>query len=318
MFAVELRPLDPAADLQAASALLEAALPWDGAKVVAAEKLFSANGRRVGHAIGAFAADDHRLLAVLVRAGRWIKLLAVHPTERRRGIGTMLLEAARAALGIEFFEKPRPKLRVGDHAGNYLGPGIDEREEGGQAFLRARGFAEVARNLNLRAPLAQNPCLREDHIAALCQRAERGGYVVRRTTAADVSALLDLVSSAFSPVWAHEVQRALGPELGGAAAAYTPKLPEGPGVHVALDASGTPVGFAAHDGNNRGLGWFGPTGVLPAHRGHGLGELLLLHCLRDVVNRPEGGVIAWVGPVEYYARTCGASPHRRFVVYEES
>ncbi len=75
--------------------------------------------------------------------------------------------------------------------------------------------------------------------------------------------------------------------------------------------------FAAHDGNNRGLGWFGPMGTLDTHRGQGLGEALLLGCLLDVVDRPDGGVIAWVGPVGFYSRACGAVPDRRFVVFEE-
>ncbi len=59
-------------------------------------------------------------------------------------------------------------------------------------------------------------------------------------------------------------------------------------------------------------------GTLEDHRGHGLGEALLLRCLMDVRQRPEGGVIAWVGPASFYTRTCGAVPDRRFVVYEET
>jgi hypothetical protein len=58
-------------------------------------------------------------------------------------------------------------------------------------------------------------------------------------------------------------------------------------------------------------------GTLPAHRGRRLGEVLVLCCLADVWERVDGGVIAWVGPVDFYARACGAVPDRRFVVYEE-
>lgn len=318
----ELRPLDAESgtDLLAAAALFEAALPWDHAKGVAAEKLFSGNGgRRRGYALGGF--DGGVLIGALAMAGRWIKLLAVHPEARRRGIGSALLEAARRHLDreAEAAGTPRPKLRIGDHSGNYLSPGVDVREEAGQAFLRSRGFVEVARNMNLRAPLLGNPCLSDERTAQLERRVDQAGYAVRRATAADVPSLLELASRSFSPVWAHEVSRALGPELGGAPAAHTPELFEGASVHLAVQkSSGNVVGFAAHDGNNRGLGWFGPTGVLLEHRGHGAGELMLLACLRDVLDRPDGGVIAWVGPVEYYARACGARPDRHFVVYEES
>ncbi len=323
MQAVELRPLDPAsnADLQMAKELLAAALPLDGVETVAAEKLFSTNGPRQGHALGAFSPGGRELLGVLAQAGRFIKLLAVKQDARRRGIGTALLEEARARRGAASSAGTAPpKLRVGDHASNYLSPGLDERYVEGRAFLRARGFAEVGINQNLRASLDDNPLLLASRITALLERASAAGYTVHRASAALWPPLSAMVAQTFSPVWAHEVERALGPELGGGAAIHTPTLREGAAVHVALDPQGAPVAFAAHDGNNRGLGWFGPMGTLAAHRGHGLGELLLLRCLHDVKEgaRKEGGVIAWVGPVEFYARACGARLDRRFVVYEES
>jgi GNAT superfamily N-acetyltransferase len=314
---VHLRPLQRT-ELPEAAALLTAALPWDHGAVVAEEKLFGGNGPRTGQTTGAFTAAGE-LVGLLAQAGRFLKLLAVHPDAQRRGIGTALLEAARTTLATAV--GPPPRLRIGDHAGNYLAPGVDERYVAGHAFFRARGLVEVGRNLNLRAPLVNNPlCSRER-----CQelQAAATGYTLRRATAADVPALLTFVESAFAPLWAYEVARALGPELGGPAAAHTPQLPEGAAVHLALDANSALVAFAAHDGNNRGLGWFGPMGTLPAHRGHGLGEALLIACLADVAavvdvrDRPDAGVIAWVGPAAFYARASGAAPDRRFVVYQE-
>ena len=308
-----LRPLN-LEELPQATALLAAALPLDGVQVVAAEKLFGGNGPRSGQALGAFAAGE--LVGVVAYAGRFIKVLAVRGDAQRRGIGTALLAAVRAAQPAAA-QGPPPRLRIGDHAGNYLSPGVDERYTAAHAFLHARGLREVSRCLNLRAPLADNPLCSRERILQLQARAAAAGYQLRRAQAADVQALLAMVQTQFSPVWAYEVARALGPELGGPAAAHTPPLPEGAAVHLAVDATGAVVAFAAHDGNNRGLGWFGPMGTLPAHRGHGLGEALVLFCMADVHDRPEGGVIAWVGPVEFYARACGAVPDRRFVVYEE-
>ncbi len=322
----QLRPLHGPQDLGPARALLVASLPWDRVAKVADEKLLAGNGQRTGYTLGAYVGGE--LVGLLAQAGRWLKLLVVHPAARRHGIGTQLLQAATSWLSAQSAGQgegaPRPRLRVGDHPGNYLSPGIDEREVTGQAFLQARGFVEIGRNLNLRAPLGENPLLRVEQVAASLARVASHGYHVRRATAGDVAALDRMVTTAFHRVWAYEVRRALGAALGGEAAQNTPELPEGPSVHVALAPDGELVAFAAHDGNNRGLGWFGPTGTLPSHRGRGLGEALLLCCLRDVMDdvapstaRPDAGVIAWVGPVEYYARTCGAVPDRRFVVYEE-
>lgn len=311
---LRLRVLGPV-ELAPAAALLGAALPGDHVEVVAAEKLFGGNGRRSGQALGAFTGAGE-LVGVLAYAGRFIKLLAVRPDAQRRGIGTALFAAARARIRAGAAGPP-PRLRIGDHPGNYLSPGVDECYPAAHAFFRARGLAEVARCLNLRAPLHDNPLCTKERAHHLHAAATAHGYTLQRARAEDVAGLLAMVAAEFSPVWADEVARALGPELGGAAAAHTPRLPEGAAVHLALSPDGAPVAFAAHDGNNRGLGWFGPMGTLPAHRGRGLGEALVLSCLADVGARPDGGVIAWVGPEAFYARTCGAVPDRRFVVYEE-
>ena len=88
-------------------------------------------------------------------------------------------------------------------------------------------------------------------------------------------------------------------------------------VHAAF-AAGAPVAFAAADGNNQGLGWFGPAGTDPAHRGKRLGEALLVRCLEDVRGLPEAGVIAWIGPKAFYAKTVGAVDDRRFITLEQS
>lgn len=300
-------------DLPAASALLTTTLPHDHAALVAKEKLFGGNHRRDRHSVGAFSPAGE-LLGLLSQAGRWIKLITVHPSTQRRGIGTALLGEAQRHLAAA---GATGKLRIGDQPGNYLSPGMDERYLDGQAFFRARGFGEVASVLNLRAPVRDNPLITDERLEQLCARAAKDGYTIRRATPQDAEPLLTMIGLSFAPVWSFEVARALGPALGGEAAKDCDELPEGPGVHVALDRSGAVVAFAAHDGNNRGLGWFGPMGTLDAHRGHGLGEALLLHCLLDVRDRPDGGVIAWVGPVGFYFRASGAVADRRFVVFEE-
>jgi GNAT superfamily N-acetyltransferase len=267
--------------LDEARALLAAALPNDRVAVVAEEKLFGDNGARAGVALGAV--DGDSLVGVVAAAGRWVKLLAVDERRRRRGVGSALLERVRVA-----------RMRAGDHPGNYLAPGVDIRCGEARAFFAARGFAEVGQVENIRAP---------DINSGLAARtvAPAAGYQVRRAGADDERPLLDWIATAFAPVWAHEVARALaGPRRA---------------VHVALHEN-SPVAFAAADGNNRGLGWFGPAGTDPAHRGRRLGEALLLACLADVRGLPEAGVIAWIGPKEFYRKTCGAVDDRQFVQLE--
>jgi GNAT superfamily N-acetyltransferase len=277
-----------AASLDEARRLLMAALPFDRVDVVADEKLFGDNGARLGEALGAWEAG--RLVGVAATAGRWVKLIAVEASARRRGIGRALVETAR-----------RPRLRIGDHPGNYLSPGVDERYEDARAFFAGLGFREVGEVENLRAPLDGNPLVSELRAAELAARVRAAGYAVRRAEAADRRRLLDWVAVTFAPVWANEVARALdGPRRA---------------VHVALHKN-EPVAFAAADGNNRGLGWFGPAGTAAEHRGRGLGEALLIACLVDVRGLPEGGVIAWIGPKPFYAHACGAVEDRRFVQLE--
>ena len=263
--------------LDEARALLTAALPHDRIDVVAAEKLFGDNGARSGAAVGAFEGDT--LVGVIATAGRWIKLLAVDERHRRKGIATALLARAEGN-----------PLRVMDHPGNYLSPGLDGRYHDGRAFFAARGFRELGVVENIRAPLADP--LRPIDVT---------GYDLRRVSETERPTLCDWIARKFAPVWALEVgHAAAGPRRA---------------VHAAWH-DGEPVAFAAADGNNQGLGWFGPAGTDPAHRGRRLGEALLVRCLEDVRGLPEAGVIAWIGPKAFYAKTVGAVDDRRFVTLE--
>jgi GNAT superfamily N-acetyltransferase len=272
-------------ELPEAAALLRRALPHDpGVETVAREKLFGACP--APHTTDTLAArEGTALLGVAVRSGRWLRVLAVDPDRRLRGVGSALLaeceQLARAA--------GQTKLRTCDQPGNYLSPGIDERYVETVPFLQHNGYSTVASYENLRVPLAP--------IRPLPTRTD---FTIRRAGPEDRDSLLECAGS-FAKVWAFEIARAF--EIGA--------------VHVALDGDRV-VAFAAHDGNNRGLGWFGPAGTLESHRGKGLGAALLIPCLIDV--REAGltdGVIAWIGPREFYAKTAGAVSDRKFVVLEK-
>ena len=289
-------------DLAAVRPLIEAAYPYDRVGVVAEEKLLGANGSRAGTTLVAWDGGDPA--GVIAMAGRWIKVFAVDPQKRGAGVGKRLLDLAGTWVRTR---GGGGRLRLMDHPGNYLSPGLDVRETAGRAWLEHQRFRVCNENVNLRVPLEGNPRVSEERAAALDERAARAGYEIRRAGKAERELLLNVCAEAFAPAWAFELGRAFELEPPAVFAAFATRGP----------ASGQPVAFAAHDANNGGLGWFGPAGTLTAHRGHGLGEALLIRCLLDVRGRPEGGVIAWIGPREFYEKAAGAVEDRRFVVFEE-
>jgi GNAT superfamily N-acetyltransferase len=106
--------------------------------------------------------------------------------------------------------------------------------------------------------------------------------------------VLDFIRRTFGETWAFEAAR---------------------GTLFHTEDNNEITGFAAYDANNRGLGFFGPTGVAPAHRGKGLGTLLLRACLADARRRGYTRVvIPWTEAIDFYAKACGARVAHRFVV----
>jgi GNAT superfamily N-acetyltransferase len=286
------------AELPAAAALLAAACPYDRAADVADEKLFGDAPAGTARALGAW--DGRALAGVAAVAADRIRLLAVAPEARGRGIGGALLEACVAAARARAGSAAR-RLRTLDQPGNYLAPGIDERNTAAIAWLERRGFRRQGGGeprVNVLIDVRGNPRVSAARAAELAARAAAAGYEVRRARPGE-RALVAAVAAEFGGAWPFELDRALGHDPAG--------------VHVAL-RDGAYCAFAAHDGNNRGLGWFGPTGTWPAHRGRGLGEALLLACLVDVAAAHPRCEVAWIGPRPFYEKVAGIAAERRFVV----
>ncbi len=285
--------------LPAAAEVLAAACPYDPAAAVADEKLFGAGPPGPPRAFGAW--DGDALVGVAAVAADRLRVLAVLPGARGRGIGDALLEACVTAAR----DAGERRLRTLDQPGNYLAPGIDERNAGAIAWLGRRGFSSPAGaepRVNLLIDVRDNPRVSPARAGELAAHAAAAGYEVRRARP-DEHALVAAVAAEFGGAWPFELRRALGHEP--------------PGVHVAL-RDGAPCAFAAHDGNNRGLGWFGPAGTWPAHRGRGLGEALLLACLVDVAAAHPRCEVAWIGPRAFYEKAAGVAADRRFVVLERA
>jgi GNAT superfamily N-acetyltransferase len=290
---VRIGPLERS-QLADAELVLADACAFDRATEVAEEKLFEPAAAGPARAFGAWD-EANRLVGVAAISSRWLRVLAVVPPARRRGAGSALLAACETAAR----DADEPSLRTLDQPGNYLAPGIDERNAYAIGWLERRGWARSGEpRTNVLIDVRTNPRVSAARARELADAAAARGFEVRRARP-DERALLDAVAAEFGGAWPFELANALRGEP--------------PGVHVALK-DGAYCAFAAHDGNNRGLGWFGPTGTWPAYRGNGLGEALLLACLVDVAADHPRCEVAWIGPRPFYEKVAGIAGERRFVV----
>lgn len=141
-------------------------------------------------------------------------------------------------------------------------------------FFEKRGYKETAHTWNLEVSTA--------------------GFEVRAARATDRERTLAFIEREFGKIWRFE-----------AAKAETIFIEE---------HDGEIAGFAAHDANNRGLGFFGPTGVRKDLRGRGIGCRLLHSSLADLRRLGyERAVIPWTDALDFYDRCCGAKPANRFM-----
>lgn len=255
-------------DLPALRALFAAAneMPYDLA-AVAEEKCFG-DGVSGQPVVRMF--ED---AGAAVTCGRWLRILAVHPEARGRGIGSALL-ADGEQLGARV---------IAAEPGNYFTPGI---LEGQRAFFEKRGYQETAATWNLEVALPIGPISPIGPI---------------RPPHADADRVLSFVEREFGRIWRFEAAKAFQRE-------QPPCFIE--------EENGTLTGFVVHDVNNRGLGWFGPTGVAKASRGRGTGCRLLLASLADLHRLGcSRAVIPWTDALAFYDRCCGANPAHRYLVF---
>jgi GNAT superfamily N-acetyltransferase len=281
------------AQLAEAELVLADACPFDRATEVADEKLFAPGPTAAVHAFGAWQGNE--LIGVAAVSARWLRLLAVVPRARRAGAGSALLDACEAVARGEGTRT----LSALDQPGNYLAPGIDERNPDAIAWLERRGWRRSGEpRTNVLLAVRDNPRVSGARAAEFAARAAAKGYEVRRARPDEREPLCAAIAAEFGGAWPFEIERALG---------YQPA-----GVHVAIK-DGAYCAFAAHDGNNQGLGWFGPTGTWPAHRGKGLGEALLMACLVDVAAERAYCEVAWIGPRPFYENVAGIAGERRFI-----
>ena len=277
------------ADLPAVIELLRASCPWDDGARVADETLFGRGPTSMP--TGWLAVAGQTITGVAAVAADRLRVLAVVPEARRQGVGSALLAAAEA----EARSQGAARLGCLDEAGNYLAPGIDARNAETIAWLERRGFVRGELRTNLLVDVRGNPKVTTARLAACVAASLAKGYAITKATGAQ-PALLAAIADEFGGAWPFEVQRALA--CGG--------------VWIARRDDEI-CAFAAHDGNNAGLGWFGPAGTWEAHRGQGLGEACLLGCLLEVATEHAQCEIAWIGPEAFYENSAGVAGRRTFI-----
>ncbi|MCD6386672.1 GNAT family N-acetyltransferase [Candidatus Sumerlaeota bacterium] len=225
----------------------------------------------------------------------WIRLLVVHPVFRGQGIGSALLSECESRLrGRGAFS-----ISTMDAVPNYFTPGLDYRYTEAFCFLEKHSYERVGENINLTCNVSPEMFQLHKEIEGLKTK----GFDVRRAEREDTSAVLEFIRREF-PLWEGEVREAFRNEP--------------PSLYICWRKNKV-VGFSAYDTNNKNTGWFGPMGVDPGFRGHGIGAVLCRACLRDIaLQGHRAATIAWVGPVKFYARICQARIDRIFWVWQKS
>jgi GNAT superfamily N-acetyltransferase len=269
----------PSARAEELAALVAAALP---AEELSADELLACCWEDPAPSVVLASDDGAGAISASVGAHGigFVKLVAVHPDERRRGTGRALLDAAH-----EWLRDSHGCTAVvaGAAAPFYLWPGVDVTHLDALCLFEAAGYHVTGSEVNM----SVSTRFRADP--------PDGVRVVRAHDDDVVDRAMALVRREW-PWWEAEVQRAI----------------EHGCCHVALSSSSDDaLGFACHSVNR--AGWIGPMGTDPAQQHGGVGAALLGQLCRDLmVADYTAAEIAWVGPVRFYAKAAGATVSRSF------
>ena len=227
-----IRSAQTEADLEFCVRILDAV---DGA-LLAIEQMRSVQDRLLLHPDGGYALVKHSSVR-----GSAYSMVRVLPGERGRGIGSELVEAARAAA-----------RGLGTDSMWGVVQGGDERS---LLFANARGFAEVGREVELTRRLAPGDGTVRDGIVELAEEHRGGAYAVA------VAAMPDMVTAGDSEARSYDE--------------WVEEELSGPVGFVAI-ADGAVVGYATLQsfGDDMRRLEHGFTGVIPAYRRRGIATAL--------------------------------------------
>jgi GNAT superfamily N-acetyltransferase len=224
-----------------------------------------------------------------------IRLFAVDPEHRRRGVASVLLRETEARLR----EDGHARLRIGNSAPVYFWPGVDVRYTPALVFLQENGFARSGDAVNMEVILGA----RSWDTAADEARLAEDGVEVRRATEEDRMAFREWLRAVWGPTWEHE-----------ALCSY-----QNDPVSAFLALRGGEIRAFAAYGGTAFENAFGPTGTDEALRGRGIGGVLFRRCMRDLAELSHATCdVNWVGPVAFYAKVAGAHIHRVFWHFEKA
>lgn len=224
----------------------------------------------------------------------YIKLFAVDPLNRRKGIGTELYNNFEN----EIINKGVSKIRPFESYPNYYMPGIDPFYTEAICFFERNKFKKVGDCSNLSAELEfQNLDTSEEE-----QKLAEEEFEICRAKKSDYDEMINWTEENFKG-WIGEINSAFAnKEIS---------------LHIAK-LNNKIIAFSAYETNNKGTGWFGPMGTTEAARGKGIGGILLKRCLADMKNIGfKKAIIPWVGPIPFYMHYCGSKVERVFWRYEK-